>query len=39
MADFVTIKKAAEHPDMSERTVQQMVAAGSLTGYVDWSEI
>jgi excisionase family DNA binding protein len=39
MADFVTIKKVAEHLDMSERTVQRMVAAGSLTGYADRSEI
>jgi len=39
MAEFVTIKEAAEHLDMSERTIARMVAAGSLTGYVDWDEV
>jgi hypothetical protein len=39
MADFVTIAEAAKHLDMSERTVQRMIAAGTLTGWVDWSEV
>jgi hypothetical protein len=39
MAEFVTIAKAAENLSMSERTVQRMVAAGSLTGFVDWDEV
>jgi hypothetical protein len=24
---------------LSERTIQRMIAAGSMTGYVDWDEI
>jgi hypothetical protein len=39
MTDLIPIKTAAEHLDMSERTVARMVAAGSLTGYVDWDEV
>jgi hypothetical protein len=37
--DYVTISAAAEHLDMTPRTLERMIAAGSLTGYVDWSEI
>jgi hypothetical protein len=39
MPDYIPISEAAEHLDMSERTIQRMIAAGTLTGYVDWSEI
>jgi DNA-binding IclR family transcriptional regulator len=39
MADFVTIAEAAKHLDMSERTVQRMVEAGTLVGYVAWDEV
>jgi hypothetical protein len=31
--------EAAAQLDMSERTIQRMIAAGSMTGYVDWDEI
>lgn len=39
MADFVTIAEAAEHLDMTPRTIARMIEAGTLTGYVDWEQV
>jgi hypothetical protein len=39
MTDFVPISEAAKHVDMSERTIARMIEAGTLTGYLDWSEV
>lgn len=37
--DFVPIGEAAEHLDMTARTIARMIEAGTLTGYVDWREV
>jgi hypothetical protein len=37
--DFVTISEAAKCLDMTSRTIERMVEAGSLVGYVRWDEV
>jgi hypothetical protein len=37
--DYVTVSEAAESLSVSGRTIQRMVEAGSLVGYVDWDEV
>jgi len=37
--EFVSIAEAAGCVDMTPRTIEWMIAAGTLTGYVEWDEI
>jgi hypothetical protein len=37
--DYVTIVEAAKCLDMAPRTIERMVEAGSLTGFVRWDEV
>jgi len=39
LPDYVTIAQAAKDLDMTPRTLERMIAAGTLVGYVDWSEV
>jgi hypothetical protein len=39
MANFIPISEAAEHLDMRPVTIQNMIRAGTLTGFVDWDEV
>ena len=35
----VSIETAAQHLDMRPRTIERMIAAGTLTGFVDWEQV
>jgi hypothetical protein len=39
VAEFVSIAEAAECLDMTPRTIEWMIAAGTLVGYVEWAEV
>jgi len=39
MADYVSIETAAQHLDTRPRTIEPMIAAGTLTGIVDWEQV
>ena len=39
MADYVSIETAAQHLDMRPRTIERMIAAGTLTRFVDWEQV
>jgi hypothetical protein len=39
MANYVALSVAAQHLDMKQATLLRMIAAGTLTGYVDWTEV
>jgi hypothetical protein len=39
MADYISIQQAAEQLDMTPRTIERMITAGTLTGYVDWEQV
>ena len=35
----VSIETAAQHLDMRPPTIERMIAAGTLTGFVDWEQV
>jgi hypothetical protein len=39
MPEYITIAECAENLSMRPRTIERMIAAGSMTGFVDWDEV
>jgi hypothetical protein len=39
VAEFVSIAEAAGCLEVTPRTIEWMIAAGTLVGYVEWAEV